>query len=331
MGYDREQVLFTTFFHREIRENIPLIKQRLAQNANIESTALSVSLPTNTNNQGILSEWEGNDEKRTFGVYRYYVDYDFLDLYKMEMVEGRYFSPAFPADSSRAYIINQAALDALGWTSAVGKSFRDGKVIGVVKDFHFQPFDLQVEPLFMLLHTPQNRNGNYGNLSIRIKDMDQAETTIAFIESTFKDIAPMIPIEARFLENTYNQLYNQEQRLSKVFNAFTILAMFIACLGLFGLVSFNLVQRTKEIGIRKVLGASSISIVNLLSQDFLKLVIISVVLAVPIGWYAMSQWLQSFAYSIQIKWWVFLITGLSVITLAMLTVFWQSFKASVAD
>lgn len=331
LGYNREEVLFTTFFHKEIRENIPLIKQRLKQDPNIETTALSASLPTNTNNQGILSEWEGNEENRTFGIYRYYVDYDFLDLYEMEMVEGRYFSPAYPSDSSRAYIINEAALKATGWTSAIGKSFRDGQVIGVVKDFHFQPFDLKVEPLFMLLNTPEHRESNFGNLSIRIKNPDQAEETIAFIEGVFKDIAPMIPIQARFLEDTYNRLYAAEQRLAKVFHTFTILAMFIACLGLFGLVSFNLVQRTKEIGIRKVLGASSTGIVQLLSKDFLKLIVISVILAVPIGWYAMSQWLQSFAYSIQIKWWVFLITGLFVISTAMLTVLWQSFRASVAN
>jgi putative ABC transport system permease protein len=277
----------------------------------------------------IVKEWEGNDSQGDFFVYNNFIDYDFIDLFEIKLKEGRNFSPDYPTDSVESYILNESAVKALGWGSAVGKQFRNGKVIGVVKDFHFQPLDLAIKPLFLALR--QGRGAmNTEHIVIKVKTGD-LENTLAAIQQTIKNFVPHIPFEYRFMDEAYAQLYQSEQRLGLAFNIFTGLALFIACMGLLGLVSQQVLQRTKEIGIRKVLGASVPGIVLLLSKDFLKLVLLALIIAVPVAGYAMSRWLEDFAYSIDLSWWMFALTGIVALVIALVTISFQAIKAALAN
>ena len=286
-----------------------------------------LDLPLNSKDQGFVDRWEGNAGESNMNVYRNYVDYDFLDLFEIELVEGRNFSPEFSSDSSRTYLLNQAALKQLGWESAIGKEFLDGRVIGVVKDFHFQPFSLPIEPMFIRFFT--SNDPDYANIAIKI-NMDEAEEALDYIGKTLSSFAPNIPLEYKFLDDSYEQLYGSEKRLGMVFTLFTLLAIFIACMGSFGLISYHVLQRSKEIGVRKVLGASTLNLVSLLSKDFIILVLIANLIAFPIAWYGMKTWLENFAYSIQIQWWMFSLVGLGALVFAILTVSTQTFKAAIS-
>ena len=332
LGFNREQVVYVPFYFEEIDNNTEVIRNELLTHPKIEKVAKSTDLPLNSGNQGVIGKWEGNDGQGEFYCYRNYVDYSYLDVFEIELLAGRNFSPDYVTDSTESYILNESAVKALGWTpeAAIGKGFREGQVIGVTRDFHFQPMDLAIEPLFMMLRTEHNNYGNRGNISMKVS-MDDWENTLAYVRQTFKSNAPSNPIEYRFLDESYNQLYQSEQRLGQAFTIFTMLALLIACIGLFGLVSYNVVQRTKEIGIRKVLGASVLAIVELLSKDFLKLVVIALVLATPIAWYAMQQWLNDFAYRIDIQWWVFILVAILAIGISVLTVSFQSIRAALAN
>lgn len=332
LGFNREHIAYVPFFSDEINQHLPSIRQELLDHPSIRKVSVSNNLILNTYNQGIIDEWEGNDQERNLHCYRHFVDEHFLDLYEIPLAAGRNFSTAYPTDSTQSYILNEAAVAAIGWTpeTAIGKTFREGQVIGVVKDFHFQPMDLQIEPIFIMFRHSKNQPSTVGNLSVKI-EADDPDNTLAHILGVFKNIAPRTPFEYRFLDESYDQLYTSEKRLGQAFTIFTLLALFIACIGLFGLVSYQIVQRTKEIGIRKVLGASSMTLVELLSKDFLKLVTIALILSIPIAWYAMYQWLNNFAYRIEIKWWVFLLVAIPALGVCLLTVGIQSLRAAWAN
>jgi len=327
LGYNREQVMYIGFGDLEVDKKAPIIKSQLLQDPNIQKVSFARNLPLNTKNQGPVNRWEGNSEKKELWTYRFFVDENYLNLFEMELSEGRNFSAETPTDSSASYILNETAVKILGWESALGKQFRDGKVVGVVKDYHFQPFDSAIEPLFMTFRNADNKGGN-----IIIKaQMDNLENTLAHIQNTMKTLIPQYPYEVEFMDEAYNEMYQAEQRFGKAFNIFTLLALFIACMGLFGLVSHQVLQRNKEIGIRKVLGASVKNIVLLLSKDFIKLIIIAFAIAVPVTWYLMQQWLNDFAYRIDVQWWVFALAGFAAILIAFLTVSVQSVKTALAN
>ncbi|MEO0339287.1 MAG: ABC transporter permease, partial [Bacteroidota bacterium] len=330
LGYNKDQIIYIRYRYDEIEAKKAVIKEQLAQVAGVEKVAITSQVPLNTSNRGRAETWEGNPGEEEFPIYRYFVDEDFMDLFEIELFEGRNFSPQIASDSLDTYILNEAAMKAAGWTTAVDKAFEEGKVIGVVKDFHFQPFSQAIAPLQIQYRSYYNYPNNDGYFAVKIKESN-IDKTIAGVKAVMKGVNPTIPFQYRFLDESYQKLYDGELRLGKAFNYFTMIAIFIACLGLFGLVSYATVRRTKEIGIRKVMGASTTNIMYLLSQDFLKLVLIASVIAIPISWYAMQQWLQGFAYDVGVQWWVFVITGLLVIGIAILTVSWQSFRASVAD
>lgn len=329
LGYNREQVVHAPYWEKEIHEKEDVIKAQLLSNPKIHKVSISTQLPMDLTSQGPVDTWEGNAHKEQLYIYRSYVDYEFIDLFEIELVEGRGFSKEFPTDFEEGYILNESALKKLGWTTAVGKKFNGGKVIGVVKDFHLQKFDLAIEPLYMTMRR-DSWHRNHGEVIVKM-DLDDYKETQTFIEETLKAVVPMAPYEAKFMEDSYAQLYDSETRLGKAFNIFSFLALFIAGMGLFGLVSFHVVQRTKEIGIRKVLGSSVSGIVTLLASDFLKLVVVALLIATPIAYYFMNNWLQDFAYSIAIKWWVFVIVGMAVAGIAFITISFQSIKAAVAN
>jgi len=266
-----------------------------------------------------------------FEPFIYEIDADFIPHYSMKMVAGRAFSTDFPADSISSLVVNEAAAKDFGYTdpnAIIGKKFdqwgRSGTIIGVVKDFNYLSLHQQVAPLTL-------RQVPYGRyLSLKIKSQD-FQRTLGEVERTWTKIAPHRPFLSRFLDESFNEQYEADTRFTKLFTLFSFLAIFIACLGLLGLATYSAMQRTREIGIRKVLGAEVSSIVTLLSKDFLKLVLIAVLIAVPFSWYAMNKWLEDFAYSVEIKWWVFGIAGMVAFFIATLTISFHAVKAAVAN
>jgi len=329
LGYTKDQVVHVPYFEKEISEKEELIKTQLLNHPKINKVSISTQLPINLTSQGPVTEWEGKYGKDELWIYRAYVDYDFIDLFEIEVLEGRGFSRAFASDSTRTYILNESAIQKLGWKTAVGKKFHDGRVIGVIKDFHLQKFNLSIEPLYLTMRSiPQLRN--FGEVIVKA-NLDDFENTRAHIEKTMKSIIPLAFYRVEFMEDTYAALYENENKLSQAFNIFTLLALFIAAMGLFGLVSFHVVQRTKEIGIRKVLGSSVQGIVNLLMKDFIKLILIALIMAIPISYYLMENWLQDFVYRIRINGWVFIVASVAVLLIAIVTISFQAIKVAIAN
>lgn len=329
LGYNKNQIVHVAYTSDKMYEKEDVIKKQFLDHPNIHKVSISTQLPINVRSQGPVDNWEGNINKEPLYVYRTYVDYDFLDLFEMDIVEGRNFKRGIASDSTNAYILNEAAVKKLRWETAIGKKFNDGNVIGVVEDFHLQTFDLEIEPLFIKIRD-QNWNTDHGEVILKI-DFDDIKNTIAFIENKMKSIEPLGIFEVKFMDETYSKLYDKEKRLGYAFNIFSLLAVFIACIGLFGLVSFNVFQRTKEIGVRKVLGSSVFSIIHLLSKDFLKLILIAIITAVPITYYLMNNWLQDYIYRIDIEWWFFAIAGVITGSIALVTVVIQTLKAATAN
>jgi putative ABC transport system permease protein len=328
LGYSREQIIYIPYTNLDIRDKIPAIRTELLRQPQIEKVSFPVSMPLNMYSETIVNDWEGNPPQADLFIYKNYVDYDFLDLFEMELKEGRNFSPEYPTDSTESYILNESAVKALGWESAQGKKFHGGKVIGVVKDFHFQPLNLAIKPLFLALRNKEYYAG--GNIAIKVSTREW-ERTLAGVEKTLGAIVPKLTFDYRFMDEAYIKLYESEKRLGQTFTVFTALSLFIACLGLFGLVSFQVLQRTKEIGIRKVLGASVSQLVGLLSRDFIILVLFALLVAWPLAWWGMHQWLQNFAYRVEIDGWLFVLVGALVLLIAFLTVSIQTLKASRAN
>lgn len=261
-------------------------------------------------------------------------DYGFIPTYGIKMAAGRNFSREFATDSNN-FVINASAVSALGWKSpesAIGKDMSyggvKGKVIGVVNDFHFESLHQNIIPL--LMEMPSFANNSYRRITVKI-DGNRINSALATLEQTWKKYQPETPFEYSFLDERFQKLYNSEQEQGNLFTIFSCLAIFIACLGLFGLSAFTISQRVKEIGVRKVLGASIPQIVTELSKDFLKLVIVAAVIALPIAWYAMSKWLLDFAFRINIQWWVFVMAGVIALIIAFATISYQSIKAAIAN
>jgi putative ABC transport system permease protein len=229
-------------------------------------------------------------------------------------------------------VLNEAAVKLFGYTSpeqAIGKRFkqwgREGKIIGVMKNFHFRSLQDEIKPLSMRIEP-----GGCNLVSIKVAAANLPKT-IAAVEKKWKTLIPDRPFNYYFLDEFFNRQYRSEVRFGNLFLNFAVLAIFISCLGLLGLASYSTIQRTKEIGIRKVMGASVPNIVNLLSIDFLKLILISFIIAAPVTWYFMHQWLKDFAYRIDINWWIFLVAGLTAVLVALFTISFQAIKAAIAN
>jgi len=259
------------------------------------------------------------------------VDYDFIDAFEITLIEGRWFSKDFSTDAESAFIINEAARKEFGWQSAVGKNFqlsigwRSGKIIGVVKDFHYDTLHAAVKPVVLYID-PEN----FQYISVRITPHN-IQRTLDFLKSIWEKSVHSQSFVYSFLDEDYQRLYKPERRMLRILLAVTLLELFIACLGLLGLAAFTTEQRTREIGIRKVLGASIFEIVRLLSKDFSRWVLVSNVIAWPIAWYAMDRWLQNFAYRIDILPWPFLSAGLLALAVALLTVGYNTVRAASSD
>ena len=272
-------------------------------------------------------EWQGKDPNNDIYFEAFEVDYDFIETMGMTMKEGRTFSRGFGGDSTKI-ILNERAVELMGLKNPVGQTIRrfgtNTQIIGVVKDFHFESLHEPIKPCYLFLWPP-------GNIIVARVRATNERQTIAAIEGVYKKYNPGFPFTFNFLDEAYQQQYDSETRVSVLSKYFAGLAIIISCLGLFGLATFTAQKRRKEIGVRKVVGASVANITTMLSKDFLRLTFISLAIALPVSWWLMSSWLQSFAYRITITPYVFLIAGMSVILITLLTISFQSIKAAMAN
>ncbi|GGB05574.1 ABC transporter permease [Puia dinghuensis] len=309
-----------------------VLKQAVSGLPGVLSTAMSGSVPGG-GNPGAYSQIENtHGEMQIANLDLYFVDFDYIPQFKMKMVAGRAFSRAFLTDTTNAMVLNEAAVKLFGYRSpkeAVGRRFdqwgRKGTIIGVVQDFHFRSLQEVIKPLSMRIE-PRACD----LLSINI-DGQNIPATIGTIEKTWKRLMPDKPFSYFFLDEFFDKQYRAEDRFGKLFLYFAVLAIVISCLGLMGLASYSTLQRTKEIGVRKIVGASVGNIVFLLSKDFLQLVAWSFLVAFPVSWFLLHGWLKSFAYRISVYWWIFAAAGMMALLVALLTISFQSIRAAVAS
>jgi putative ABC transport system permease protein len=308
------------------------IKHELLSNPRILSmTQTNFSFPSGYGTSHVW--WEGKEDKENVFMSIRSVDFDFQKTFDIEMVEGRFFSRDFSTDVLESFILNEKAVEFMGLESPVGKAFScqipfaegKGKIIGVVKDFHFQSLHREIQPLIVMIHPYWLSHCHF---KISSEDMP---ATLAFIDLKLKEFVPEFPFELRFLEEDIDRLYGTEQRIGTLVRYGTILAVFVACLGLFGLATFNAEQRTKEIGVRKVLGASVSGIVFLFSTEFAKWVLLANAIAWPVSYFVMRKWMQGFAYRIPLAWEVFVLSAGLALMIALLTVSYQAVKAATSN
>ncbi len=333
LGYNKEHVVIVNA-SENIIQKMESFKEQLKQNPAIVSVTSSGLVPTDNLlnwNAGQTLDGE-NPGPISFALKRVSVDYDFLQTYEMALLTGRNFSREFVSDDSMAFILNETAVKELGWgepENAINRPFRygnrTGRIVGVVKDIYFESLHNEIAPT--IYHLSQQENWQ---ISTRIKS-GNIPAALKYIEKTWKEYSPEGLFEYTFLDDQYNNLYQSETQLGEVLGIFSFMAILIACLGLFGLASFTAEQKTKEIGVRKVLGASVSGITFLLNKEFSRWVLIANLIAWPVAWYVMNLWLQGFAYRTHIEWVVFLISGLFALLVAMITVSYQSVKAATAN
>ncbi|PWL31042.1 ABC transporter permease [uncultured Roseivirga sp.] len=324
-GFDPEQVVTLNVGHPSLQQSLPVLINKLEQSPDILSTARTGGMPGRTfGRRGMVPEGASQEDTWIVSVLNF--DEKFMDLMDMEVVDGRGFNIDMQTDQQQALLINEAMAKELTWDEPVGKKLTFGQqeqtVIGVVKDFHFANMRHKIEPLAMFF----NPTGG-GNLAVKFNARNTSET-ISFLQSSWDDVFPNSPLEYRFFNEEFGQQFASDERFGKLVFSFTWLAIFIACLGLFGLSAFTAEQKTKEIGVRKVLGASVGGIVLLLSKQFSQLIVVAIVLAIPVAYYLMSQWLSDYEYRVDINWTWFVISAIVALFIALSTVTYQSVRAA---
>jgi putative ABC transport system permease protein len=328
LGYDRENLIYLPA-DGELGSKYTIFKTEALKMPGIQSISISGSKPTIIDNGTVGVEWTGKDPNNRIRFVQTAVGYDFINTLKLNLLAGRDFSKDFPTDSAD-YIINETAMKRMGYTNPIGQPLslwgRKGKIVGMIKDFHLNSMHEPILPLIIWL----NKGENYGSLLIRTEP-GKTKEALASLETLAKQINPEFPFSYSFSDEEYQSLYKSEQIVGKLANAFAVLAIFISCLGLLGLAMFTAEQRVKEIGIRKILGANVRSLFALLSSEFLVLVIIALLIALPIAWYAMNKWLQGFAFHTRIQWWVFVLSGGIIVLIALATVSFQAIKAALVN
>ncbi len=328
LGYDKENLVMVTM-EGDLQAKYSLLKNELLNTSSIQSVSRVSAPPTDSYGSTAAVSWANNQNNTQNVMFTQVgIGYDYLKTMKMTLVAGHGFSKDFPSDTAN-YIINESALKETGYKDPIGQPLalfgRRGKIIGVVKDFHFHSMHTAIGP--MIFKYGENMPGV---VLIRTQ-AGKTREAVQLIESLCKQLNPAFPPTYSFVDEQYQKLYQNEQIINKLSDAFATLAIFISCLGLLGLAMFTAEQRIKEIGIRKVLGASMSSLFALLSQEFLVLVIIALLIATPVAFYAMSKWLQGFAYRTPVQWWVFAISGGLIILIALATVSFQAIKAALVN
>jgi ABC-type antimicrobial peptide transport system permease subunit len=326
VGYQKDNLIYMPI-SGSIGHNFEIFKNEALKLPGIKHISQISQRPVELENTTSTVEWTGKSAATRPVFTQAAVGYDFVKTMQAEMIQGRDFSNDF-SDSAN-YLINESALKKIGYKDPIGKALTfwgvKGTIIGVLKDFHFNSLHVPIEPLIIRL-----TKATWGSALIRT-EAGKTQVALEGLEKLHQELNPEFPFSHQFANEEYGSLYKSEQLVLKLSKYFASLAIFISCLGLLGLVIFTVEQRTKEIGIRKVLGASIMSIFTLLSKDLLKLVFISLVIAIPVAWWATNEWLQAFAYRVDIGWWVFIIAGLLAIIIALVTISFQAIKAALAN
>lgn len=332
LGYDRENLVYIRVEGELSQANkYVLFKQQLSTMPGIAGVDRSSEAP---HSMGFIVydaiKWEGKVENASVGFKPTSVGFDFIKLMNLQVADGRGFSRLNPTDSTDAFMVNEEAVKQTGMRNPIGKWIsawgKKGHIIGILKDFHTNSLR---EPILPIL-VDVKENLNFGVIIVRTQP-GKTKEALASMAQLYKTINPNYPFAYQFVDEEYKKLYSNEQMVSRLTIVFAVLAILISCLGLLGLVMFAAEQRLKEIGVRKVLGASLSQIVALFSKDFLQLIAIAFLIASPLAWYAMYNWLQGFAYRVNIAWWVFALAGVLAMVIALLTVSYQSIKAAMTN
>ncbi len=325
LGLDKEHV-FSFAITREISEHYDAAKVQLLNQPGILDVAASNNNLVANDASTSDTDWDGKEEGRLFLIHPNAVDHSFIPLLQMKIVAGNNFTGT-KSDSAH-FILNETAVKQAGIKDPIGKSFTlwgtKGIITGVVQDFNYASLKQSIEPA-VFLYRP-----SYWRIYVKTTGKDAARA-IAGVQKVWKSYNPDFPFEYSFLDDDFNRIYSDDQRTGTLFSVFAAIAILISCLGLFGLATFTAQVKIKEIGIRKVLGASITSITNLLAKDFIVLVLTAFIIASPLAWIAMNKWLQNYAYRINISWWIFFVTGLIAIAVTLLTVSFQAIKAAIAN
>lgn len=331
LGFNQEQILVIPFlWDAGVQAKYESFKGLLTQNTGVLNVTASGDIPGRMMT-GMTYQVEGMAEEEWGGITALIVDPDFAETYGLQMIAGRDFSDEMQTDVRNTFILNEAAVKEIGWHSAeeaIGKRFRmneEGQIIGVVRDFNFNSLHSEIEPLVMAVWPSW-----FGYLSVKLTPGDLAEE-LDFVEQAWFEFNPSQPFNAFFFDQHFEQLYQADRQFGQVITVFAILALFIAALGLFGLLSFTVEQRTKEIGVRKVVGASVGRIIALLSGEFAKLVLLAGLISSPIAWLGITKWLEGFAYRTAIEPWLFVVAAGVTLSVALLTISWQTYKAASAN
>jgi putative ABC transport system permease protein len=328
LGYDRDGLIYIPI-EGDLAKNYAIFKEKASKLTGITDVAKMRNSPTIIEHHTGDIDWPGKDPNLHLFFADGVVGYDFVRTMKLQLKEGRDFSPLFSSDSA-GFLLNQTAVNSIGLQHPVGATLswgnRRGKVIGVLKDFHFNSLHQAIDPLIVRL----DENWNWGTILVRI-ETGRTQDALKSLEKLCKDLNPKFPFTYQFSDLEFARLYKSETIVSRLTNGFAVLAILIAGLGLFGLATFTAAQRTKEIGVRKVLGATSRAIAFLLTGEFLKIVAIAIVIAFPIAGFIMHKWLQQYAYKTGMSWWMFAGAGLATGFVALLTVSYQSIRAALVN
>jgi putative ABC transport system permease protein len=329
LGLSKDQLMIIPLNDNNMRSKITSFKQELLKNPNILKAGATSDLPGEM--KWIASiHYEGNNNQIPMTMAFLEIDKDFVTTFGIHLKEGYLPGDTACPYSGIPYLLNEAAAKKLSWDKPVGKKFslynvKEGFVSGVVKDFHFKSLHEKIEPLFLFM-----RESNYKYLAVKLNSFD-ISGSVDYIHKVWNKMVPDSPFEYIFYDNYYDQLYKKEAQFGKIIFIFSTIAILIACMGLFGLAAFYSERRTKEIGIRKVNGATISEIMAMLNREFIKWVFIAFIIATPVAWCAMHKWLQSFAYKTELSWWVFILAGTIALGIALLTVSWQSWRAATRN
>lgn len=333
-GFDQDQVLYISALRSPITQTYPAFKKEMEARSDVASVTGVLDV-LGSRHQGDNFRFEGMDKSKLFSVM--WVNHDFFETFNLDIISGRSFLENMTTDDSLALIVNEAMVKQFGWTpeEAIGKPFEynrfNGQIVGVVKDFNFVSKHKKIEPLILQLRSnPNHFNFSLKYVAIKLRSQD-LPATVKAIEEKWKSLAPGRPFDYFFLDQELDKLYKDEEKLGKVAGIFSVLAIAVACLGLFALASFMAEERRKEIGIRKVLGGTESEIILLLSRDFSSLIGIAFVIACPVAWYAIQMWLNNFAFHIEIRWYLFLIVGVATLGVALLTISYRALQAAYAN
>jgi putative ABC transport system permease protein len=334
LGFKKDHTLAINFYSDSaVQANEEYIRRELSALPGVKGVTFSSFVPGTEPDNWYFQVANPSGKMQGINLNFYVVDFDYFSRYNIQLAAGRAFSRIFSTDSTKAMVINEAAARSLGYsdpTKALGKKYHmwgvDGTIVGIAKDFHYRGLQEAIQPLgFRVLDA-----GFYNIVSVSIAPDGIPETLLA-LEQRWKEVAPQRPFEYTFVDQDFARLYSSEERFQRVFLYFGLLAIFISCLGLLGLAAYSTIQRTKEIGVRKVLGATPTTIVTLLSQEFLWPVFLALLIASPVAWFGMHSWLEEFPYRTKIAWWVFPLAAAGAVLITFVTIAFHSIKTATVN